>query len=382
MDGGRQRHLSPHRQQPSLSRRQRASTSFRLAATKTGYDDGPWVWATASPGKDYDTDDDGLLEITTLAQLNAMRWDMDGDGVPSSGNETAYNKAFPKAHAAMGCNEDETDSANQVFSGYELRANLDFNTNGSAKSSTNPTGADSGDTYWNGGLGWEPIGGVAGGDYTGDFNGNTYTISHLFIDRTAGNYVGLFADLNGANRTIENVAPVNVDMTLNVSTGSVVYVGALAGIVRSGSVSIEDRYSTGRVRTGESATEPVTFTTASRTSYVGGLAGLVDGAVTSSYSLADVTANTRSSQTGAGTRAGGLVGETGSGGSVTASFSTGATTATGYGATDSYPSSPSSAPGRTWGHSWNRPTLPPGGGYAGPRPRNPPPTSNRSPAPA
>ena len=29
---------------------------------------------------DYDSDDDGLIEVSTLAQLNAIRWDPDGDG--------------------------------------------------------------------------------------------------------------------------------------------------------------------------------------------------------------------------------------------------------------------------------------------------------------
>ena len=36
---------------------------------------------SASPG-DYDTDDDGLIEISTLEQLDAVRYDLDGDGVP------------------------------------------------------------------------------------------------------------------------------------------------------------------------------------------------------------------------------------------------------------------------------------------------------------
>ena len=29
---------------------------------------------------DYDRDDDGLIEVANLAQLNAIRWDLDGDG--------------------------------------------------------------------------------------------------------------------------------------------------------------------------------------------------------------------------------------------------------------------------------------------------------------
>ena len=29
---------------------------------------------------DYDSDDDNLIEIISLEQLNAARWDLDGDG--------------------------------------------------------------------------------------------------------------------------------------------------------------------------------------------------------------------------------------------------------------------------------------------------------------
>ena len=161
--------------------------------------------------------------------------------------------------------------------GYELRANLDFNTNNSMATSGNPTGADSGDTYWNGGAGWLPIGMADASPhavtaYTGEFDGQTYTISNLFIDRTSGDYAGLFAHLNGTNQTIENVSLVNLDVTLNVTSGSSVHVGGLAG--RAGrSVTLEDSYTTGRVRAGESATDPVTLTATPGYSYVGGLGG-------------------------------------------------------------------------------------------------------------
>ena len=52
---------------------------------------------------DYDTDDDGLIEVADLAQLNAIRWDLDGDGVAS---DAGYATAFPDAPADMGCPDD------------------------------------------------------------------------------------------------------------------------------------------------------------------------------------------------------------------------------------------------------------------------------------
>ena len=85
-------------------------------------------------------------------------------------------------------------------------------------------------------------------------------------------------------------------------------VTGLAGRTRD--LTIEDSYTTGRVRAGESATEPVTFTAASKTAYVGGLAGRSNQSpIISSYSLADVTSHVKSSSNSPTAKAGGLVGE-------------------------------------------------------------------------
>ena len=70
---------------------------------------------------DYDADDDGLIEVADLAQLNAIRWDLDGDGVAS---EAGYATAFPDAPADMGCPA-------TGCTGYELTADLDLDTDGS-----------------------------------------------------------------------------------------------------------------------------------------------------------------------------------------------------------------------------------------------------------
>ena len=46
---------------------------------------------------DYDLDGDGFIEISNLAQLDAVRHDLDGNGDPSAGaGATAYNAAFPE----------------------------------------------------------------------------------------------------------------------------------------------------------------------------------------------------------------------------------------------------------------------------------------------
>ena len=202
----------------------------------------------------------------------------------------------------MGCDETNTVPANRKCIGYELSANLDFNTNGSATSATNPTGADSGDTYWNGGQGWNPIGGAGGGQYTADFDGNSYTISNLFINRTSGSYAGLFAYLNGASDSVEviQVAIENADVTLNVDATDHVYVGLLAG---KSETDITRSYTTGEVN---SATK---VTSAHKYLFIGGLVGQIrDADILGSYSWADVDGNTSSSTAANRTHAGGLVG--------------------------------------------------------------------------
>ena len=57
---------------------------------------------------DYDTDDDGLIDITTLAQLDAIRHDLDGNGdAYLTAAITAYGTAFPSrdtnSATRMGC---------------------------------------------------------------------------------------------------------------------------------------------------------------------------------------------------------------------------------------------------------------------------------------
>ena len=303
---------------------------FRVIATATGYDDSTpsdSVSATPTTGNvDYDNDNNGLIGVDTLAKLNAIRWDLDGDGqADDPNNQSDYDAAFPNAEDNMGCGEtaatiSSNDTGNPACKGYELTKNLDFDT-GTAGDRTD-------DKYWNSGAGWEPIGGVSGRAYTGEFDGQTFTISNLFIDRTSGNYAGLFAYLNGGSgTTVKNVSLVNVDVTLNVTSGSSVHVGGLAGRVGNGGVTLEDSYTTGRVRAGESATEPVTLTASPGYSYVGGLVGRTRAAITGSYSLADVTSNTKSASASPNALVGGLVGEVRTSGSVTASYAAGDVTA-------------------------------------------------------
>ena len=244
-------------------------------------------------GTDYDLDDDQLIEIDSLAKLNAVRWDLDGDGAVAAGNATAYAAAFPGAATGMGC-PDGSD-ANQTpdgCTGYELTADLDFDTNGNRRTHTNGSG-DSGDAYYNGGAGWDPIGGsTASTRYEAVFRGNGHVVRNLFAKRDDvgsfpnNDYVGLFSLLGGGARIESLGLP---DAYVQAQDG---YSGAVAG------------WSLGHVvgcyATGAAVVSGFNNKTA------GGLLGSINGGnVEASYSIASATA------TGGGltANAGGLVGE-------------------------------------------------------------------------
>ena len=128
---------------------------------------------------DYDDDGNGLIDIRNTAQLNAMRYDLNGDGVAdNAADNAAYAAAFPSPAAGMGCPRD-TESALPAYicSGYELRADLDFDEN-----DDNVINALD-DDFWNGGKGWAPVG-SSSAPYTAAFRGNGKTVSHLYISRS------------------------------------------------------------------------------------------------------------------------------------------------------------------------------------------------------
>ena len=249
-----------------------------------------------APPTDYDTDDDGLIEVGRLAQLNAIRWDLDGNGTPTSANASDYYSAFPNAPAGMGC-------PSTGCTGYELTANLDFDTNGSGD-------ANSGDTYWNGGSGWDPIvdgarSGHQDATFHATFEGNSHVISGLYIDRSGRN-IGLFGSVWGGE--IRNLGLEGV-----VVKGGASNVGGLVGSIRGGS-------SHDSLISGSYVTGTVTGSTG-----VGGLAGFSsnEASINASYAAVSVSGNVN---------VGGLVGTNHSSASISASYAMGSVTGgAGYG---------------------------------------------------
>ena len=145
-------------------------------------------------GGDYDADDDGLIEISNIDQLDAIRYDLDGDGVSE---DDAYAAAFPGAASDMGC-------PGGGCIGYELATDLDF---GSAFSA----------------QGWEPIGYLnSEDDYAGFnafFEGNDHTISNLYIGRGDTDYVGLFGFVD-SDGNIRQVRLVSASVTVPLAAWS------------------------------------------------------------------------------------------------------------------------------------------------------------------
>ncbi len=255
---------------------------------------------------DDDTDDDNWIEISNLAQLNAVRWDLDANGVVIAADTVKYAAAFPRAVANMGCAT--------TCDGYELVADLDFDTNNDGRTDI------AGDTYWNGGVGWNPIGQGSSSvrlPFQAEFSGNGHTISNLFIDRSTAQ-VGLFGVLGGSG-FVHHVGLLNVDVTTTLND-----VGALVGFMQGANTRVAASYVgsgsvTGAGQTGGlvgSAKGQVaaswTNVAVDGTTQVGGLVGNNDGGVQNAYALGTVS--------GSGGFVHGVVGATESGADLVAVY--------------------------------------------------------------
>ena len=205
----------------------------------------PTPISTAISSSARDRDGDGLIEVDNLTQLDAIRWDMDGDGI--SGNAD-YAAAFYVADTGTMCSV-------ASCAGYELTADLDFDTNGNGE-------ADESDVYWNSGNGWIPIGESSAFDTT--FDGGGHTISNLYIRRTPD--VGLFGVL-GSGSTVSGIGLV----AASVGASGYGAAGALAGTGRG---VIEDSFADGLV--------------AGCVDNIGGLVGVNHGSIANSHSAVDV----------------------------------------------------------------------------------------------
>ena len=201
--------------------------------------------------RDYDADNDGLIDVANLAQLDALRYDLNADGLVDGATWMPYYTAYPMGALGMGCPSDGC-------TGYELTANLDFDTDDDGD-------VDSDDDYWNGDDGWEPIG-EADAPFTADFKGNRRTVSNLFIDRDTEDEVGLFGAIDRSR--ISGVSLIGAKVTGRNAVGSLLGDGVYPTVI--------DNHATGQV-SGEDE--------------VGGLVGRTWGSVWYSSAAVNVSGN-------------------------------------------------------------------------------------------
>ena len=264
-----------------------ANWNVDLSTTTTypaAFPDNPWNFGStttypklktpaqrqADPVVDYDLNDNNLIDIDSLYQLNAIRHDLNGDGLPdAAANYPAYAGAFVNgdlatttpAAARMGCP--------QTCAGYELTRNLNFDMDGDGQVGVTTTSTD---PYPN----FAPI----GGSYTATFDGNGRTISHLTFN--AAGSAGLFHTL-GNGGVIRNVGMITPQVS---NTGNAVYLGSLAGVIAAGG-EVSASYAQGG-----------TVNVGAANSFGGGLLGLNSGAVRASYATEVTISATSSSASG------------------------------------------------------------------------------------
>ena len=238
----------------------------------------PQVTSPVETPELYDTDGDFLIEVHNLAQLNAIRFDCDGNGNIDNGDimhfstgKGGYADTYVDAFGYNAC-----PIEGYAYEGYELMAPIDFGGSGTP---------------------WEPIGNNSN-RFLATFNGNGFVMSDLHINLPITDYVGLFGYVQ--NATICNVHLSEVDVTGNDR------VGGLVGRLEASTITAS--YVTGTV-----VGLPLLAN-----DYVGGLVGYVyGGMITASYSAGTVTASGTTSQ-----YTGGLVGYVTNVSTIAASYST------------------------------------------------------------
>ena len=234
---------------------------------------------------DIDKDNDGLIEVSNIETLNAMRYQLDGSGLRWS---TAA-EVITTGCAVGGCN------------GYELTRDLDFNDVASYRDFANMG-------LWTTGAGWQPIGN-AEHPFTAIFKTNNSstpnTIFNLRINRANESHVGLLGRI-GSSAEISGIGLLDAEVAGHNQVGGLVgesaggqisnsYVGGrIVGnggevglLVGRSSGSITNSYANGEV-SGEA-------------NGIGGLVGANRGEIANSYAMGSVV--------GGANNVGGLVGD-------------------------------------------------------------------------
>lgn len=183
-------------------------------------------------------------------------------------------------------------------------------------------------TEWGEGteLGFEPIGDIET-PFEGTLNGQEYTITHLYSNRAASSYNGLFGVVSGSDAKVNNVTLYQIEIEGDGHTGGLagrLYNGvSVLGVDVSGSVTGHGNHVGGLIGSNHGGTVSGSFSKASVTgegSNTGGLVGINEklsgsgGTIFRSYATGDVSGIRHS---------GGLVGRNYNGGNISESYASG-----------------------------------------------------------
>ena len=233
-------------------------------------------------------DDPNLINIESIAQLIAMRYDSDGDGMVDADEDDMADETNQSIYQAAFTIPDGT-----TWDGYELRRDLTLSEN------------------------WMPQPNIAT-----NFEGNGFTISNMTIlgSTMLSNRIGkqsFFGDIDAGGH-VRNLTlrDVDVDGTNHVGALAGENNGTITGCSATGTLTVTGWYNGGLVgeNNGTITASYAEVTVTSSRDENGGLVGRNTGTITASYATGDVTTSGRS--------AGGLVGENHNG-TVTASYATG-----------------------------------------------------------
>ena len=280
----------------SLPKDSDQNTLYRAVVTYTDGQGYPTKYLLGPFRTTIDIDGDGLIDIHTIEDLNAVRYKLDGSG---------HRVHIGAITSTQGC-------LTIRCRGYELMNSLDF-------ADLNSYRRAAVETRWTTATGWAPIGSI-GELYSAVFEGNGHTISNLYINRPAAAHVGLFAGLSNAAE-VRNVGLFNVNVQANFLVGGLVATNRgkiINSYVATGRVTGRGNAVGGLVSHNKSNGEIISsFTNVNVMSSIriGGLVGLNEGSIINSYAMGAVKGTGISMD-----HIGGLVGE--HGGLITNSYAT------------------------------------------------------------
>ena len=231
---------------------------------------------------DIDKDNDGLIELCDLDGVDEMRYQLDGSGYKPSDRATSIMQGCPLVDGAEQCR------------GYELVRSLDFHEPSSYRDNTTRS-------EWIAGNGWLPI----AANFSSVFDGNGHSIANLYINRTdavTGSEQGLFSVLAAAAQ-LRNIELRDVNIQGHTAVGALA--SSNSGIISNSSASGEvmanrDVGGLVGINDGQIISSFATVAVTANMNAGGGLVGHNQGAIINSYAAGDVT--------GSGNNMGGLVG--------------------------------------------------------------------------